>query len=240
MIIKVKPIQENYEKFLELHPPVLSNQLLPDWYKKMKIGNHYDTFLGKNIINAKNCPAIQDIITTGFIIPLWANFYFKTMYDENNNPIMQEWDFTARINENDSVTEFITSHDQKQIKGMDLKTNLNQEVLKIKLPYYFEIPKGYNILYSDPFYHFRQDIRLLSGIVEGDKWGYIQFPFEILKSKFQIKAGTPLIHCLVYKREDEKLILDITNGSKEDYKNVQNDFIELFTTRKNYRTKKEK
>jgi len=240
MKIKVRPLRKEYEKFLELYPPIVANKALPEWYKKMKIGTHYGSFSGESILTAKNCPAIQDIVTTGFIIPIWANFYFQTEYTEDGTKILQKWDITSRIQENDAVTEFVNKHGIEQTYGMDLGKNVNNDVLKMKLPYYFDIPDGYNILYTDPYYHFRKDIRCLSGIVEGDKWGYIQLVFEVLKDNFEIKAGMPLVHALIYKREDEKLILDIQKGTEEEYNKVRDDFVELFTTRKTYKTKNEK
>jgi hypothetical protein len=239
MKIKIRPIRKEYEKLLELYPPITSNKITPDWYRKMKVGTHYGSFTTDNILTAKNCPAIQDIVTTGFIIPIWANLYFKTEYATNGNKIMQYWDITSRVNANDSVEEFINHHPSEQTEGMDINRNINNDTLKLKLPYYFDIPDGYNILYTDPFYHFRKDIRCLSGIVEGDKWGYVNLLFEILKDNFEIKAGSPLVHALIYKREDEKLILDINKGTDEEYAKVRDDFIELFTTRKTYRTKNE-
>lgn len=240
MRIKVRPLRREYEKLLELHPPIVANKALPDWYRNMKIGTHYGSFTNESPLTAKNCPAIQDLVTTGFIIPLWANLYFKTEYTTNGDKVKQYWDITSRIQENDSVEEFINHHPIEQTQGMDIKRNINNNTLKIKLPYYFDIPDGYNILYTDPFYHFRQDIRCFSGVIEGDKWGYVQLLFELLKDNFEIKAGTPLVHALIYKRENEKLILDINKGTTQEYDKVADDFVELFTTRKTYKNNDKK
>jgi len=105
---------------------------------------------------------------------------------------------------------------------MDLKKTMDGKILKINLPYYIEIPEGYSIYYSDPFYHFRNEIRCLSGIVEADKWGFISFPFEILKNDFVLKAGEPLIHCHIFKREDSKLKLNNLYLSEDEYNKVIN------------------
>jgi hypothetical protein len=119
---------------------------------------------------------------------------------------------------------------------MDITPTLDGTVLKMSLPYKIVVPEGYNIKYSDPFYHFRKDIRCLPGIVEADKWGYVAFPFEILSDNFVMEAGTPLIHCLVYKRE-EPLNLVMDQGTQKDYDEMYADMFELFSSDKNYRTK---
>ena len=79
MKIEVKPIQKNYEVFLETYPPQKSNKFLPDWYKKMKLGS-FDTTKGNGNKNAKNCPAIQDYVNTGIVIPLWVAAIIKPRF----------------------------------------------------------------------------------------------------------------------------------------------------------------
>ena len=95
MKIEVKPIQKNYEVFLETYPPQKANKFLPDWYKKMKLGS-FDTTKGNGNKNAKNCPAIQDYVNNGIVIPLWANLSYETHKDSDNNIQGHSWDFTAR------------------------------------------------------------------------------------------------------------------------------------------------
>jgi hypothetical protein len=93
-------------------------------------------------------------------------------------------------------------------------------------------------MFTDPFYHFRQDVRLLSGIVESDKWGQITFPFEVLKEEFQIDFGTPFVHVYPMARMDEKFELDIRKGTNEEYTKVNNQIAQYFATRKHYKYEK--
>ena len=58
-----------------------------------------------------------------------------------------------------------------QIGEMDIETTMYAQILKFQLPYKIIVPEGYSILYQDPFYHFRKEIKCLSGVVEADKWG---------------------------------------------------------------------
>ena len=217
MKIEVIPLQKNYKHFLEYHPPVKANKILPEWYKKLNLGSlegsYFSYIDGRETgLTAKNCPAIQDIVSTGFIIPLWSDLAFETM-DVVNGDIKekrQSWYFTAPDAVDEDLSEHLTYHDNHQIGDMDIGVEVGSgKVLKITAPYRFKVPDGYSIMYTDPFYHFRRDIRCLSGLVEADKWGSITFPFSIEKDNFFIKAGTPLVHCFVFKRDESQLDLQI-------------------------------
>jgi len=227
MKIEVIPLEKKYKHFLEYHPPVKANKILPEWYKKLNLGtvegSYFSYVDGRETgLTAKNCPAIQDIVSTGFIIPLWSDFAFDTV-DVIKGDVKekrQSWYFTAPDAVNEKLDQHLTYHDNYQIGEMDIGTEIGSgKVLKITLPYRFKVPKGYNIMYTDPFYHFRRDIRCLSGLVEADKWGSVTFPFSIEKEKFFIKAGTPLVHCFLYKRSDVNfqlnVRLDVTEKEEE-------------------------
>ena len=232
--VNVYPKTKEYENLLKLYPLQTANKFLPNWYKDMKIGSEKD-----NNINAKNCPAIQDLITTGFVIPLWSNLRFETI-NENDNTVTHNWFMSATgLGYGSNMDEWISKHHTGQTIGMDYGKLAEGTTLKINCPYVIDVPDNYSIYYYDPFYHFRKDIRCLSGIVDNDKFGEVNFPFEILKDNFYIEAGTPLIHCLVFKRDDEKLEIinnqfsqvnfeksqlrrDELNVGKVHYKNLKN------------------
>lgn len=224
MRIEVIPLQKNYKHFLEYHPPVKANKILPQWYKKLNLGEVKESYFSyidgrETGLTAKNCPAIQDIVSTGFIIPLWSDFGFDTFEVKSGDisETRESWYFTAPDAVKEELGQHLSYHDNYQIGDMDIGTEAGGgKVLKITLPYRFKLPKGYSIMYTDPFYHFRRDIRCLSGIVEADKWGSITFPFSIEKEKFFIKAGTPLVHCFVYKRNTSNFDLNIRYDITEE------------------------
>ena len=90
-------------------------------------------------------------------------------------------------------------------------------------------------MYVDPFYHFRKEIRLLEGLVEADKWGYITFPFSIQEKEFILPAGTPLIQVIPYKREKEKLKLEIRKGTEKEYEDNRIELLKAQVERINYK-----
>jgi len=226
MNITVIPKNKKYEKLLELYPPVLSNQLLPKWYKNFPKSNELNTLINSvtsvdNSFGAKQCPAIQDTLVSGIIIPMWSDFAFKTIY-ENNIAVQQVWKYSLAEALDDKITEHIGQHNIPQTYGMDIKRTLNNLTLKFHYPFKIIAPNGYSIFFTDPFYHFRDDIRCLNGIVEIDKHGVFEFPFSIEKEEFLIKAGTPLIHGLIYKRSDN-IQIKTRIGTQKEYQQINDD-----------------
>lgn len=216
--------------FLKEFPPTKANKFFPQWYKDMnkvskleEFKHTYDNIQYENI-NAKSCPGLREIVNDGFIIPLWSDLMFATEYDNDGKITNQHFDFTARKTWLEDLDMHLGTHQANQSKNMNLKKLVDGRILKLNLPYYIEVPEGYSIYYSDPFYHFRDEIKCLPAIVEADKWGFIAFPFEVLKDEFVLEAGTPLIHCHVFKRETENLKLDTKYLSDEEYSEYQNKY----------------
>lgn len=241
MNITVIPKLKRYEPVLELYPPQLSNKFLPEWYKKQKISSHLETFKHFNghpdskVLGAKNCPAIQDYVSTGYIIPAWTNIYFTTSVNDLGIK-EQRWDASIRKAYEDPLDLHIDDHPLEQTLYMPLGRVADNRTLKLQLPYWFKVPEGYNAMYQDPFYHFRNDIRCLTGIVEIDKWGMIAFPFEVLKDEFVIEAGTPLVQVFIYKRENLNLKINARKGTDKEYDEVQVALKKLHISNKTYRT----
>lgn len=241
MKIEVVPIQENYKHVLEYYPPVLANKMLPDWWKNLKKGTLKDSYLAHNDnrptgYNVKSCPAIQDILSTGFVIPMWSDFAFDTV-EISQGDITEEkqhWYYSFADAINEPVSKHVTYHAGEQIGEMNIGLWQNK-VLKITLPYRFKLPPGYSIMYTDPFYHFRNDIKCLSGVVEADKWGVVTFPFSIENPSFLLKAGTPLVHAFVYKREEEPFSLDIKQGTKKDYEHFDKMVFHISSAHNHYK-----
>lgn len=243
MEIEIIPVQKNYEVFLEKYPPVKASSVPPEWYRKMKRNSLYDSFASQfdpvnhDFINAKSCPAINDIINTGIVIPMWATTSIKTLRDVfSNDMVSQHWDTRARVASGETIDEHITQHTETQIEGMELNTTASNSILKIKVPYKFIVPEGYNLLFIDPFYHFRQDIRCLPGLIESDKWGFVTLPFEILNDDVNIEAGTPLVQVIPVKRYKDKLNLTVRNGTDKEYETAIKEFSLRDLDGKNYRS----
>ena len=243
MNIEIIPLKKSYEVFIEKYPPVKASLVPPEWYKKMKRSTLYDSFASEfdptnhKLVNAKNCPAINDIVNTGIVIPMWATTSVKTVKELHTDDVMsQHWDTRARVATGETLKEHITVHLGTQMEGMDLQKTVANTLLKIKVPYKFIVPEGYNLLFIDPFYHFRKDIRCLPGLIESDKWGYVTLPFEILDDNVNIEAGTPLIQVIPVKRYKDKFNLTVRKGTDSEYETVTKEFSLRDIDGKTYRT----
>jgi hypothetical protein len=203
MNINIYPKFKEFEHLLELYPPQLANKYLPEWYKNQKFYKYFDVVNETNITKgAKNCPAIQDEMTSGVVIPSWSDIY---IYKNKDGTISWEVKAGNAFLTND---EWISSQHINQIEGMGLNAIDNFGILKLISPYYYETSKGYGLRFSDPFYHHRKNIRLLPGMVETDIWHETNFPFEFFvdidnlnNKKLMIKAGEPLCMITPYKKE---------------------------------------
>jgi len=247
MKIEIIPRFKMFEDLVQAYPPQLANKFLPEWFKEMKVGSEIASFLEEfhgvfsdEAHGAKKCPAIRDLMTEGFIIPLWGKMYMGHEYDDEGNAIQTHYGMTAS---NAVQYDFFGSHFEKQVGGMDVglaKMGKEKRILKLESPYKIIVPEGYNLLYVDPFYHFRKEIRLLEGLVEADKWGYITFPFSLQEKDFVLPAGTPLIQAIPYKREEQKLSLDVRKGTDEEYEKNDQELFKAEVERINYKNYPEK
>ena len=204
---------------LELYPIKPANQVLPDWYKKQKISKRGSTAFSNldmsDMKQAKQCPAIQDIVSEGYIIPAWQDIYF---YKDDK---VMSWRTYA---DKEEVSTTIKFQGVSQLTGMPTNHLPDYGIAKLISPYFFSTPKGYGIYFTDPFYHFRKDIKILPGKVETDIWGEVNFPFEFYKpfeewedgETLFVKAGEPLIQISLYDKNLDKAKLNI-NSVDEDF-----------------------
>tara|TARA_Y100000004_G_scaffold183898_1_gene232284 strand:+ start:9874 stop:10632 length:759 start_codon:yes stop_codon:yes gene_type:complete len=243
MKIEVIPRFKTFEKLVEAHPPVKANKFIPEWFKSMKPGTELASFLEEfhgifsdNAHGARKCPAIRDLMFEGFIIPLWGKMYMGHEYDDEGNKIQTHYGMTSS---HALRYDFFGSHFEKQVGDMDVglaKIGNAQRILKVESPYKIILPKGYNLMYIDPFYHFRKEIKVLPGLVEADKWGYVTFPFSIEEPEFVLPAGTPLIQAIPYKRNTDKLDLVVRNATDEEYENNKSELFQAENDRVNYKS----
>lgn len=218
--INIYPRDKELETIINSFPPQPANKFLPDWYKKNKIQNKLENFGADGTPpHAKNCPAIQEEMTNGIIIPAWSDMYFEI----KNNSV--SWDFRVG-NVVISPVGWVDGHNVQQTKLMNLNTIHNQGVLKLMNPYFIETTEGYGTAFRDPFYHHRKNIRLLPGMVETDIWHETNFPFEFItdtkdiETKFVINAGDPLLMLTPYKKE-ETINLNVNQYDKNFFKKQQ-------------------
>ncbi len=215
--LNIYPRRQELQSLLELYPPQTANKFLPNWYKNQKLYKKFDVFDKDVSLDAKRCPAIIEELTRGIVIPSWSDFYIYKNIDDDRI----HW--VCEVGKTWNIKHWSWIEDQKhmQIEGMGLNSIKHFGVFKLICPYLFETEEGYGLQFRDPFYHHRNNIRILPGYVETDIWHETNLPFEFLENideleefTLMIKAGEPLFIVDIYKKE-QKVDLKLNNFSKE-------------------------
>ena len=219
----------------EIAPVKPAKYFLPKWFKGMKDFVEVDAVHEKNKPNyfgkkgdtakkhtsgtVKRCPAIVDLITEGFIIPMWSDFLIQRDMETF------EWD-------NKNFQYGIEFHSKEQIKGWNLKKTDFPEGIKFVNPWRIYTPKGYSVMFMTPTYQFEKRFTVLPGIVETDSYHHINFPSIWHTTKDAvIERGTPFIQVIPFKRD--KWNLDVSQMNTEDFKNDETEKTALSTKFKN-------
>jgi len=189
-----------------ISPVQKSNHFVPQWFKNMddyivrqpnpegRVPNAFGKkkktakkFSGGTV---KRCPAIIDLITEGFIIPMWSDFLIQ------RNDTLLEWD-------NKNFPYGIEFHSKEQISHWKLKKTDFPEGVKFVNPWRIYTPPGYSVLFVAPFYEFEKRFTVLPGIVETDSYHHVNFPSIIHTNQdLIIERGTPFIQVIPFKREN--------------------------------------
>jgi len=203
--IEFKTDVEGLEKTAPIKP---SSFYLPSWFKDMSDYIESDAvhekgkpnYFGKKGTTAKKwsggtvkrCPAIVDLLSEGFIIPMWCDFLIQRDMET------LEWD-------NKNFKYGIDFHGKKQITGWDLKKTDFPEGVKFNNPWRIYTPPGYSVLFMPPTYQFEKRFTVLPGIVETDSYHNINFPTVWHTTKDAIiERGTPFIQVIPFKRSKWK------------------------------------
>ena len=131
MKVRIYPNNPELENLLKLYPPVPANKMLPEWYKKMKL-HFVDYGEAMDSPTAKKCPAIQDVVNEGFVLPMWGNMYFITR-DLPDGGSEQRW-WLQNAHTYKDLKWWMQQHHPLQLEGMNMTKLVDGTILKIKYP----------------------------------------------------------------------------------------------------------
>jgi len=177
--------------------PSPSAKVLPKWwhdaevYVKDPFGNPVANWNGEGRMPSfKACPAILDTFTTGYMLvtPCDLEFYEKHGRVKVRLPIGFD-DFCG---------------ERPAMEGFSVPPGYDKNHFHWYANWAPELPEGYSSLYVPPINHFDLPWITVGGIIDSDKVknsGLIPF---FLKSGFTgvVKAGTPYLQIIPFKRED--------------------------------------
>ena len=175
----------------------LAKTKIPQWYKDQDMFKYEDDINkdGDPRKSFKACMPFLDAITSGYIIELWTDINVK----KDGKDIVVTWDnklspvgFRGN-NVNDSLP-------------IPIGCDPNQFVWLF--PYTIKVPKGYSCLITHPLNRIDLPFLGLDAVVDNEvaTLGPGNYPF-FFKDGFEgiIKAGTPIMQIIPFKRESWKL-----------------------------------
>ena len=217
--------------------PFPASQALPQWWKDaspyIKSENNID---GKKIIikdfesNAsfKKCTPMLDILTAGYIVPLWADVQVRI---ENNNSLI-----TWRV-----VKDVFTLHNGQEV---EIPNGYQKTQFKFLNQWVPKLPKGYSaLIIACPGYP-NTPFRAIQAIIDYDKTNHPLSPPMYLKENFEgiIEKGTPMFQIIPFKRNNWKSKFSFLedgqgqiNLDRDVKATIVNNYIKSFWEKKSYK-----
>jgi len=197
---------------LKYVPVVEAKECIPEWFRNLKGVqrvpvldnlNNQMQFTGEmspQFASAKFCPAINDILNTGFIIKMWCDAEIKVFPDGTS-----QYAFTSNYFKAES-------HSPLQYDGI-IKDFTN---VKLQSPWHFTTNKKVDFYWTSPFYHSpvyeQNNIIVMPGLLNF-YYNHVTninllFPVRNEEYTVQLKAGQPIVHLIPLTKEKIKLNID--------------------------------
>lgn len=198
--------------------PVPISKSMPQWYKeadrfaKMQNGEYWVGPDKGKIPTWKACPAILDILTTGYslVTPCDIEFFLD-----------DAGQIDVKI-EDPMYKDFATRRTpMPQFRHPEGYYNYHFAWMP---DWAVKVPDGYSVLYVSPFNRYDLPIMTVSGIIDNDKVNLPgSFPFFIQQGWTGVlPAGTPYAQLLPFLREDWKSEITIPTASQMMNHNIEN------------------
>lgn len=174
--------------------PINSLRAAPDYYKKVKPQSDGHPSSG----TVKRCVPFLDALSSGFIIPLWADMYVLARNGELSV------DFPPNL----PMAESLGNHPITQIPDHPLSKDPYGSIqLKFINPWIISTEDGVSCLFTSPLNHMEKRFKVLDGVVDTDTYyNNINFPFIWTggSGEFVIPKGTPLVQVIPFRRESSE------------------------------------
>jgi hypothetical protein len=198
--------------------PKPTSKSLPEWYisaDRFYKNPHGESYVGPDggkVPTWKACPAIYDILTTGYVYktPCDIEFYF----DSNQKISAKVLDL--------KYADFIQN--REKMPQFDGPLGYHEKHFAWYPDWAVEVPEGYSVLYSQPYDRYDLPFLTTSGIIDNDKVNLPgTMPFFLSKEWVGIlPAGTPYAQMMPFKREDWTSEYVKKSGLEITKKNMKN------------------
>jgi hypothetical protein len=215
MTKQIKFISRSEYHFAVADKPVPAASRLPDWWKNSP---SYLTFEGDatkkiRVRNThantafKKCAPMLDSLTSGYLIPLWADVQIN---EENDEPFIN-WRVKKHVFETHAT----------QASDIPVPIGYNKRVFKYMNPWRIVTPPGYSILVVEPFAYRNLPFRPIPAVVDSDVSTLeLLFPVWVKDGLDQVvEAGTPIAQIIPFKRNSWQA--EVIQGTAEEYEKLE-------------------
>lgn len=210
------------------HPDIAvyaNNARVPEWYRKVTAGES----------GLRRCYAVADYVRTGYTIPMWAQVDIRPPLDATQ----LHWDarFTLDSDHAFQIEAFSDKDADKYFSNTGLRFNQFQyqqsgecpataararphsHYVKLVTPWLFVTAPGYSTLFIPPIWEPNKNYSALAGVVNTDYYHHCNAVLNILTDQpFTIEEGTPILHAIPFKRDDNIRKAGIIRGHDEMYR----------------------
>lgn len=188
--------------------PYSAKKYSPSWWKDMP-------FSDNDIPTIKRCPAIPDLFSTGYIVPMWMDLEMNNMKADGIN---------ADFKTNKYGTDFMdwSAHFPEQLTdSIDFQV-ANRKVeflLKATAPWYVVTPRGWSTLVMPLSYEFTLDYTIIPGIVDTDVLHQMNHPMLVHSNgkSISFKRTDPFICYIPFERTEYNMEIISDNQKMSQY-----------------------
>ena len=168
--------------------PRPAKHFIPEWFKDIPSQV-------EDAVTVKYCPSFPDYFSQGYILPMWTDVKLESNGDD--------W----RWESSDENTKWGIHPNKQFLSYTDSSFNgvPGQFVFKAYCPWMIVTPPGWSVLQLPLFYHFNSEWSVLPGIIDTDRYHYInqQILYHGNGKTITIKSGTPLVLYIPFKRSSK-------------------------------------
>ena len=187
--------------------PKLAREIIPDWVRSMP-AKAFSELHDREIRTVKQCPPFIDAMTHGFMILLPCDIQVEA------GVFRWDWDL-PELTVAGHPRSPLSFHPPAQVTGTPFLAD-DALVLKFNSFWTIELDAGWSLFATHPVNRHDLPFRLLSGMVDADKFNDagINFPAVWSDPGFSgvLPKGMPVAQCFVVPRERPELIFDTLSG----------------------------
>lgn len=192
-IITFIPKDEFAIEYTDSPEPMSKN--FPAWWRKQEpyTGGEKRIVKGQYNETVKKCPGILDLLVTGYLLKTPCDIFIDTTGE------------SLKFEVHDLHSQSVTMHSREQVGGWDFDRDIwVDDIFRIHPMWVITTEKGYSTLFIHPSFHNNLPFEIVPAIIDTDMYPS-DGPFSLrVKKGFKgvIEAGTPLVQCIPYRREE--------------------------------------